>query len=100
MADFNKYPRGTCSSGPKSRAGPTIKLPQTGEHEYPAGTSTILRIRAELRSMAAQLVHPTKPGKVSVLGHPSIEIPPGTPASFAATGRYEPSTMPRRKRIV
>jgi predicted RNA binding protein YcfA (HicA-like mRNA interferase family) len=29
-----------------------------------------------------QLVHPTKPGKVTVPGHPSIEVPPGTLSSI------------------
>jgi len=29
-----------------------------------------------------QFVHPTKPGKVTVPGHPSIEMPPGTLSSI------------------
>jgi predicted RNA binding protein YcfA (HicA-like mRNA interferase family) len=29
-----------------------------------------------------QLVHPIKPGKVTVPGHPSIEVPPGTLSSI------------------
>jgi predicted RNA binding protein YcfA (HicA-like mRNA interferase family) len=29
-----------------------------------------------------QFVHPAKPGKVTVPGHPSIEMPPGTLSSI------------------
>lgn len=39
-----------------------------------------------------QFKHPAKPGRVTVAGHPSIDIPPGTLISI-----YKQAQIPRRK---
>lgn len=66
-----------------------------------------MKVRDVLRRLAAdgwqqvaqegshrQLIHPTKPGRVTVAGHPNVDVPPGT---LATIWRQAGLRSPRRK---
>ena len=51
----------------------------------------------KLRNMEGdhrQFVHPVKPGKVTVPGHPGIDVPPGTLSSILQTSGFEKMRYP------